>query len=68
MTTYIATISHHSISRARTIEINGTLAQAKRAASAEFGEDHRDYTILIVDGDNIVASRRVGGKQWANHV
>ena len=71
MTTYQATIRNHSISHARTIEIKGTLTQAKRAATAEFGQEQRDYDIVIAevfdDGDRrIVAHRLVGDKVWIN--
>ncbi len=69
MSKYIATIRHHSISSARHIEIDGTLAQAKRAASREFGAEQRDYTIIIGqdrgDGDvQIVSSRRIADARW----
>lgn len=67
--TYVATIRHHSLARARHIEITGTLTQAKRAATREFGDERRDYTIVIgLEHDNgdvqIVASKRVGAKDW----
>jgi vacuolar-type H+-ATPase subunit F/Vma7 len=65
MTKYAATIAHSSIAGARQIEIDGTLAQAKRAASAEFGQEQQDYRIVIIDerGDT-AASRRVGDQRW----
>ena len=70
MTTYITTIRHHSLSAARNVEINGSLAQAKRAATKEFGQEQRDYIIVIgqkhLGGQvEIVSSRRVGDKTWA---
>ena len=70
MSKYIATIRHHSIASARQIEIDGSLAQAKRAATREFGAEQRDYTIVVGqhhdDGQiEIVASRRVGDRAWS---
>lgn len=65
MTIYTATISHHSISSARVIEIEGTLAQAKRAATKEFVDEFVDHRIVIRDADGeVVAARRVGDKSW----
>ena len=69
MTTYITTIRHHSLSAARNVKINGSLTQAKRAATREFGQEQRDYIIVIgqkhLDGSvDIVSSRRVGDKAW----
>ena len=70
MNTYIATIRHHSITTARQMEISGSLTQAKRAATKEFGQEQRDYIIVIgqkhLGGQvEIVSSRRVGDKTWA---
>lgn len=63
--TYTATIVHHSIARARVIEVEGTLAEAKAAAWEEFGDEQLDYRIAVYDEDgDIVASRRVGAKRW----
>lgn len=65
MTKYTATIAHSSIARARQIEIDGSLTQAKRAATAEFGEEQIDYRIVIIDErGETVASRRVSDKTW----
>lgn len=65
MTIYTATITHHSIHSARVIEIDGTLTQAKRAATKEFGEGFLDHVIVIRDQyGEPVASRRVGDKSW----
>lgn len=69
MTKFLATIRHHSISRARQIEISGTLTQAKVAAAREFGQEQRDYEIAIYeDMDDrmpyLVATRRVAGRKW----
>lgn len=69
MTTYTATIRHHSIAAARTIQIDGTLTAAKAAASREFGDEQRDYNIVIAehaDGlpHEIVARKRVSGRTW----
>lgn len=69
MTTYKATIKHHSISRARVIDVSAAnLTAAKRKATAEFGKEQRDYTIVIMDerGEQI-ASRRAGGGAWLNN-
>lgn len=73
MTKYISTIRHHSISRAREIETIGTLPQAKRAASDEFGDEQTDYQIMIFeDRENAplvpVASKRVGARCWSYYV
>lgn len=74
MSKYIATITHHSISCARHIEVNGTLTQAKRAATKEFGGEFLDYTIVIGEVTGVdrygcdivetVASRKVGATGW----
>lgn len=66
---YIATIRHHSIASARHITINVTLTKAKRAASREFGDEQRDYDIVISldrgDGQtDIIASRKAGAPSW----
>lgn len=63
--TYTATISHSSIASARVITINGTLAQAKRAASKEFGGGFLDHRIVIRNerGD-LVAVRRIADRRW----
>ena len=65
MTTYTATISHHSISRAREITITGTLRAAKAAATREFGDEFLNYNIVIRDeSGETVAQRRVGDRNW----
>lgn len=74
-TTYIATIRHHSIGSAPEIEITGTLAQAKRAATARFGDGFQDHEIAIYrrlenfahDGIK-VASRLCGDRRWTDHL
>lgn len=73
MTKFLATIRHHSISRARQIEIAGTLTQAKAAASREFGQEQRDYEIAIYEDlgarmPELVATKRVGGRKWTAHI
>lgn len=71
MTRYTATISHHSISRARTVEVGDTLEAAKRNATREFGGDFLDYKIIIYDTtienpwEAVVATRRIGNRRWA---
>ncbi len=67
MTAYIATIRHSSIASARHIKVDGSLTQAKRAATKEFGGEQNDYTIVIAKDDGcgeIIASRRVGSADW----
>ncbi len=66
---YMATIRHHSIARAREIAINGNLKTAKRRASAEFGQERRDFHIhiYIVEDEclpELVAWRRVSERRW----
>ena len=64
---YTAGIRHSSIASARTVEIDGTLAQAKRAATREFGGEHLDYTIVICDErGRAISARRVGEKRWTD--
>ena len=70
MTRYIATITHHSVSRSRVIGIKGSLTEAKQAAAREFGSEQRDYRISVYEdmGEQnipcLVATRRVGGRKW----
>lgn len=48
--TYVATIQHHSISHAPKITFEAmTLGQAKRRATAEFGDGFRGYTIVLFE-------------------
>lgn len=66
---YTATIRHHSISRAREIEIDGTLAQAKAAAAKEFRDEFLEHEIAVYEtpGDRapeLVSTRRVGASTW----
>ena len=73
MTKYLATIRHHSISRARQIEIVGSLTRAKAAASREFGQEQIDYEIAIYEdmGDrmpDLVATKRVAARRWQDRV
>lgn len=66
MTTYTATVAHHSIHSARVIEIDGTLTQAKRAATKEFGDGFLDHVIVILDQyGEPVATRRIGDSRWS---
>lgn len=72
MTRFTATIRHHSISRARIVNVGDDLATAKRNAAKEFAGDFNDYVIVIYDreeqnwggNEDIVATKRVGGKRW----
>ena len=66
--TYIATIHHHSIARARSITIQGDLTAAKRAATAEFGDDQQNYVLYIANSlGQPAASRRLSAKRWTNY-
>ena len=66
---YLATISHHSISSARSVPVGDTLHAAKINATREFGGGYLDHVIQIIDVTDfdgaVVASRRVGDKRWA---
>jgi hypothetical protein len=69
MTSYVATIRHHSISRARFIECGSDLTAAKKLAAREFRDAPRDYVITIYAHDfgyppEIRSTRRVGGRKW----
>jgi hypothetical protein len=75
MSKYVATIRHHSISRARVVPVGDDLTQAKRRATAEFGGGFIDHVIVILDNDArddtgvlnhdaVVSSRRVGSRKW----
>jgi hypothetical protein len=69
MPRYSATIRHHSISRARVIDITGTLDEAKKAAADEFEQEQRDYEIVVSEEpDNrapeIVATKLVSARHW----
>lgn len=67
MPAFSATIRHHSISRARVVSIEGTLAQAKRAATREFAGDFNFYEIVLLDADGReIASRRLDAKRWTD--
>jgi hypothetical protein len=66
--TYIATIHHHSIARARSITVRGDLTAAKRAATAEFGDEQRGYVLYIANSfGEPAASRRLSAKRWTNY-
>lgn len=63
---FTATISHHSISRARSISAK-TLASAKRKATIEFDGEFIDYRIVIYDETGqIVTSRLVSERRWSD--
>lgn len=69
---YVASIRHSSISQAPELEIVGTLAQAKRAATARFGDGFRDHEIAVherVDMGHyyeyrLVSTRVIGEARW----
>ena len=66
--TYTATIHHHSIARARSITIQGDLTAAKRAATAEFGDEQQNYVLYIANSfGQPAASRRLSAKRWTNY-
>jgi hypothetical protein len=72
MPRYTATIRHHSIASAPEVEITGTLAQAKRAATARFGAGFRDHEIALHERydaghyyeDRLIATRVIGERRW----
>jgi hypothetical protein len=65
---YLATISHHSISSARSVPVGNTLHAAKINATREFGVGYLDHVIKIIEvtggEERVVASRRVSDKRW----
>lgn len=70
MTRYQATIRHHSISRARIVDVGNSITAAKRAATREFGGDFNDYVLVVLDTqlpewERIVASKRLGDRRWS---
>ena len=71
ITTYYATIRHHSIARAPRIEIAGSLLTAKREASKKFGMGYLDHEIVIFEetefGDDLKASRLISEDRWTNY-
>ncbi len=66
---YFARISHHSILPAPPVWVGYTQRAAKINATREFGGGDFDHVIEIEDdyGD-LVASRRIGDKQWTQYV
>ena len=65
---YAATIMHHSISRARVVTAR-SLPAIKRKAIKEFGDELRDYVIVIYESrsdrpDRVISTRNVGGGPW----
>lgn len=67
MAIYFATISHPSIRSAPTIEINGTLATAKRRAAREFGDGNRNHVMVIMDESGDTISRKIiGDRRWVD--
>ena len=69
MAKFTATIRHQGRSRTRTIECGDDFAKAKRVALREFGFEQHDYEIVIYGEEagcspELVASRRVGSRQW----
>ena len=49
---YTATIKHHSLANARTIEAGVTLHAAKCAATIEFGQGHNGHLLVIYDRED----------------
>jgi len=73
MTNLRATIMHHSISRARIVDLGTTnLTLAKRRATAEFGGGYHDHLICILGEETrwnptgVIARKRVAGDRWYN--
>jgi hypothetical protein len=65
MTTYSATISHHSIAAARVVFFEGRLKAAKAWADAQFGAERADYTLHLTDLDSgDTWSRQVSDPRW----
>jgi len=61
---YTITLVHSSISKSRVVHSDKNLEDTKRLALEEFGEEQRDYEILICDDRGPVASCLVGNRQW----
>ena len=70
ISTYVVTLGHHSLARAAQITINGTLTQAKRAATKRFGDGYQDHVIEIYEHRagfalaQMVAFRTIRNKAW----
>lgn len=68
-TIYTATITHHSISRARVVDCGTDLATAKQLAAKEFGDEFRDHTIKVYGqrpncAPEVYATRKVSASKW----
>lgn len=69
---YQATIRHHSIAYARTIDAGETLHAAKINATREFRGGYLDHEIVIIDTakrdmggrEDIVACKAIGDHRW----
>lgn len=73
MKTYRATIYHHSIARARIVDLNTSdLRTAKRRAFKEFSGEQSEYVICILGDETvhsprgIVATRCSGYGRWTS--
>jgi hypothetical protein len=68
MKTYTAQIQHHSISTSPVITIVGSLANAKRAATARFRDGFLDHTIVIREAVSyqVVSSRKIASPLWTD--
>ena len=64
--TYVATITHHSLAAAPCITIHGNLAAAKQAAADRFGDGFADHVIVIYRRGDLIASRRIGDRNWSH--
>lgn len=61
-------LSHHSISRSRTVTHRGSLSGAKRKATREFGDGFQDHTIVVMDADGYTAARRlIRDRRWQDY-
>lgn len=65
---YTATIVHHSIASAHTIDCGDDLEEAKKLADAEFGDGFLDHVIIIFENrgeyDETVTSRKIANDEW----
>jgi hypothetical protein len=64
MSTYIVTLSHHSISRAPQYEA-WSIEAAMKIGDEEFSGGFNDHLIVVSDEDgNIVATRKLADDAW----
>lgn len=68
MTTYTATIRHHSIARAPLIQAGDSLRAAKLAATRRFNGGFLDHEIVILREGEIVSRRLSCASRWTDAV